>query len=45
MGKQIRLMVKMNEKVQLDSIKMDVKVEINGEEDITGRWTETYYIE
>ena len=41
-GKQIRLTVEMNEELELDGIKIDVKVEIDGEEKITGRWTETW---
>ena len=40
--KQIRLTVEMNEKVGMDGLKIDEKVEIDGEEDLTGRWTETW---
>ena len=42
MEKEIKKTVEMNEKVELDGIKIDGKVEIDGEEDITGRWTETW---
>ena len=42
MENQRRLTVEMNEKVEMDGIKIDGKVEIDGGEDITGRWTETW---
>ena len=43
MEDQRRLTVEINEKVEMDGLKMDKKVEIDGGEDITGRWTESWW--
>ena len=43
MEDQRRLTVEINETVEMDGLKMDEKVGIDGGEDITGRWTESWW--
>ena len=43
MEDQRSLMVEINETVEMDGLKMDKNVEVDGGEDISGRWTESWW--